>query len=276
VISTTEITISAAKCRANFFEFFCQQQHLPSIITLSPFILFMTYLQKISTSLLTITFFSSIVSPVLADTDQFYQALSKTQEQEYSLAAKDLEILGRQLQKRGDLANAYRSQAASILIRNHLDPYQYATPSTIRKGAYNRPEWYHLGSCWSNDRDGFSGGSCNFGIGWMEPPTNIKNFGGVIMLDKQLITSSSKTNVRGFLDMVVVPKLKTNESVVSSCEITNDNGKKQGVLALVTYNAKLKKFTKVRQAWYPNIQAKRLQPIDAKRVTCPPPYDPEG
>jgi hypothetical protein len=235
----------------------------------------MNYLQKISTSFLTITFFSSIIHPAFAETDQFYQALSKTQEQENSLAAKDLEILGLQLQKRGDLTNAYRSQATSILIRERLDPYQYAIPSTVRKGAYNRPDWYHLDSCWSNDRDGFSGGSCQFGIGWMEPPTNIKNFGGIIILDNQLTTNSPKTNIRGFLDTVVVPKLKVNESVESSCEITN-NGKKQGVLALVTYNAKLKKFTKIRQAWYPNIQAKRLQPIDAKRVTCPVPYDPEG
>jgi hypothetical protein len=236
----------------------------------------MTYTRKISVFVLTITFFSSIIYPVLAETDQFYQALAKTQEQKHSLAAKDLEILGRQLQKSGDLANAYRSQATSTLIRERLDPYQYAVPSTERKGAYNRPEWYHLDSCWSNDHDGFSGGSCEFSIGWMEPPTNIKNFGGIIILDNQLTRDSSKTNVRGFLDTVVVPKLKVSESVVSSCEITNSSGKKQGVLALVTHNAKLKKFTKIRQAWYPNIQAKRLQAIDPKKVTCPAPYDPEG
>jgi hypothetical protein len=236
----------------------------------------MTYPQKIITSILVITSCSSIATQVLADSDPFYQALSKTQEQEDSLAAKDLEILGRQLQKRGDLTNAYRSQATSILIRDRLDPYQYGVPSTIRKGAYNRPEWYHLDSCWSNDHDGFSGGSCEFGIGWMEPPTNIKNFGGVIILDNQLTTNSPKAKVRGFLDVVVVPKLKVNESVESSCEITNNNGKKQGVLALVTYNSKLKKYTKIRRAWYPNTQMKRLQPIDVKRVTCPPPYDPEG
>jgi hypothetical protein len=236
----------------------------------------MTYSRKISVPVLAVVFFSSIIHPALAETDQFYQALSKTQEQENSLAAKDLEILGRQLQKRGDLVNAYRSQATSTLIRERLDPYQYAVPSTARKGAYNRPDWYHLDSCWSNDRDGFSGGSCEFGIGWMEPPTNIKNFGGVVILDNKLTSSSSKDNVRGILDTVVLPKLKANESVVSSCTITNISGKKQGVLALVTYNAKSKKFTKIRQAWYPNIQAKRLQAVDSKQVTCPIPYDPEG
>ena len=236
----------------------------------------MTYTQKISTSILAITFFGSIVSPALADSDEFYRALSKIQEQKHSLAARDLEVLGRQLQKRGDLANAYRSQATSTLIRERLDPYQYATPSTITKGAYHRPDWYRFGSCWSNGRDGFSGGSCEFGVGWMEPPTNIKNFGGIVILDNQLITPPSKNNVRGILDTVVVPRLKANESVVSSCEITNSNGKKQGVLALVTYNAKLNTYTKVRRAWYPNIQAKRLQPVESKKVTCPMPYDPEG
>jgi hypothetical protein len=236
----------------------------------------MTYLQKIITSILAITFYGSILSPALADSDPFYQALSKTQKQEHSLAAKDLEILGRQLQKRGDLANAYRSQATSTLIRENLDPYQYAVPSTVIKGGYNLPDWYRFGSCWSNDRDGFSGGSCEFSVGWMEPPTNIKNFGGIVILKNQLTTPPTKNSIQGILDTVVVPRLKANESVVSSCETTNNNGKKQGILALVTYNSKLNTYTKIRRAWYPNIQAKRLQPVDPKRVICPPPYDPEG
>jgi ribosomal protein L28 len=234
--------------------------------------------RKITASLLATIAISMFSNKAFADSDPFYQALSKTQEQNNSLAAKELEIIGQQSQKRGDLANAYRSQAASILIRYNLDPYQYSTFNTSRTGEpiYGRPKWYHLESCWSNDRDGFSGGSCEFGIGWMEPPTNIKNFGGIVILDNKLASSSSKDNVRGILDTVVLPKLKVNESVVSSCEITSVSGKKQGVLALVTYNAKSKKFTKIRQAWYPNIQAKRLQAVDSKQVTCPIPYDPEG
>lgn len=224
-----------------------------------------------------ITAISMLSTKAFAESDPFYQALSKTQQQENSLAARELEIISQQLQKRGDLANAYRSQAASILVRYKLDPYQYNVfdpkNSELR---YSRPKWYYLDSCWSNDHDGFSGGSCEFGIGWMEPPTSIKNFGGVVILDNNLTSSSSKENVRGILDTVVLPKLKANESVVSSCEITNISGKKQGVIALVTYNAKLKKFTKIRQAWYPNTQAKRLQAVDSRQVTCPIPYDPEG
>lgn len=238
----------------------------------------MTYLQKTSTSILAVAFSGFVVLPALADSEKFYQALSKTQEQEHSLAARELENLGQQLQRRGDLANAYRSQATSILIQYDFDPYRYAVPSTstFRKGEYNRPDWYVLSSCWSNDRDGFSGGSCEFGISWTQPPTKIKNFGGVIALSNKLKVSSSKENLRGILDAVAIPKLKANESVISSCEITSSSGKKQGVLALVTYNAKLKKYTKVRQAWYPNVQVKRLQSVDSKKVTCPPPYDPEG
>jgi hypothetical protein len=238
----------------------------------------MTYLRKIITSVLVLASFGSTATQVLAESDPFYQALSKTQEQEYSLSAKELETLGRQLQRRGDLVNAYRSQAASSSIRYNLDPYQYSKPYTYQDGykGYHGPDWYHLSSCWSNDQDGFSGGSCEFGIEWSEPPTNIKNFGGVIILSNALTTASSEKRHRGILDMVVVPKLKVNESVVSSCETTNSVGKKQGILALVTYNAKMNKFTKIRQAWYPDIQAKRLKPIDSKLVNCPDPYDPEG
>jgi hypothetical protein len=238
----------------------------------------MTYPQKIITSILVITSCSSMATQVLADSDPFYQALSKTQEQEHSQAARELEILGRQLQKRGDLANAYRSQATTSLIRYELDPYKDSTPYTYRGGekGYYGPKWYHLSSCWSNDRDGFSGGSCDFGIKWVEPPTNIKNFGGIVVLSNSLGTGVSKRNTHGILDVAIVPKLRANESVVSSCEITNSSGKKQGVLALATFISKLNKYTRIRQAWYPNTQTKRLQPIDVKRVTCPPSYDPEG
>lgn len=238
----------------------------------------MTYLRKIITSILVIASFGSTATRALADPDPFYQALSKTQEQEYSLSAKELETLGRQLQRRGDLVNAYRSQAASLSIRYNLDPYQYSIPYTFQGGekGYHIPAWFYFGSCWSNNQDGFSGGSCEFGVEWMKPPTNIKNFGGVVVLNNALTINSSERNPRGVLDVVVVPKLKVNESVVSSCETTNSVGKKQGVLALVTYNAKLNKFTKIRQAWYPDIQAKRLKSIDPQRVNCPDPYDPEG
>jgi hypothetical protein len=45
---------------------------------------------------------------------------------------------------------------------------------------------------------------------------------------------------------------------------------------LATFISNLNKYTKIRQAWYPNTQTKRLQPIDVKRVICPPPYDLEG
>jgi hypothetical protein len=238
----------------------------------------MTYPQQIITAILVITSLSSMATQVLADSDPFYQSLSKTQEQEHSQAARELEILSRKLQRRGDLANAYRSQATTSLIRYDLDPYRNSTPYTYAGGerGYHRPEWYHGGSCWSNDHDGFSGGSCDFGISWVEPPTDIKNFGGIVIFDNSLNTSASKKNIRGILDVAIVPKLRANESVVSSCEITNSSGKKQGVLALATFISKLNKYTKIRQAWYPNIQTKRLEPIDIKRVTCPPSYDPEG
>jgi hypothetical protein len=238
----------------------------------------MSYARKTIISALVASALCTTSTQAFADSDHFHQSLSKTQKQEHSQAAKELEILGRQLQKRGDLANAYRSQAATSLIRYELDPYRYSTPYTYKGGeqGYHSPEWYHLSSCWSNDQDGFSGGSCNFGIGWVEPPTDIKNFGGIVVFDNNLNTSASKNNVRGILDIAIVPKLRANESVVSSCETTSSVGKKQGVLALVTYNARSKKYTKIRQAWYPDIQAKRFQPIDAKKVTCPIPYDPEG
>jgi hypothetical protein len=237
----------------------------------------MTYPQKIITSILVIASFSSQATQVFAESDLFHQALSKTQKEEYSLAARELEILGSKLQKRGDLANAYRIQATTVLIRHKLDPYRYSIPFTYANGeqGYHKKNWEHLASCWSNDRDGFSGGSCEFGIEWAEPPTNIKNFGGIVVFDNTLKTSSRR-DIRGILDIAVVPKLRANESVVSSCEMTNSAGKKQGVLALVTYNEKSKKYTKIRQAWYPDIQSKRLQPIDSKRVSCPIPYDPEG
>ncbi len=236
----------------------------------------LTYPQKTSISILGITFLSSVAFPALANPSQFYQALAKTQKGDHSLAIKDLEILGSQLRERGDLINAYRSEATSILINYDLNSDQYAVPSTSIKGLYNRPNWYIFDSCWSNNGDGFSGGSCEFGIGWMQPPTKTKNFGGVIILTNRLSPNLSKGDINGFLDAVVIPKLKSNETVISSCESANSFGKKQNVLALTTFNSKLNKYTKIRQAWYPNIQMKRLQPIDAKRVTCPPPYDPEG
>jgi hypothetical protein len=74
--------------------------------------------------------------------------------------------------------------------------------------------------------------------------------------------------INGILDTVVVPKLRDNETVEQLCEITGGERKGQGALAIASYDAKLEKFTRIRQAWYTDLKSKRILPTDPKQVRC--------
>jgi hypothetical protein len=199
----------------------------------------------------------------VADSDPFYQAIARTQNRQHSQAIEELDTLGSQFQQQGDLTNAYRSQAMASFIRYELDPYKY--------GRY-RPDWYHTSSCWGGAPIG-----C-YGMSWVEPPTAVGNFGGLLIFDSPRANTpvGSTPMPDGLLDAVVVPKLNANEQVSVLCHIISGPRKNQSAIALVTYNAQLNKFTKIRKAWYTDRQTKRIKSIEPRKVTCPDPYDPEA
>lgn len=232
----------------------------------------MDYPKRTIVSILSIVSFGTISTQAIAVSDPFYQALAKTQKQQYTQASQDLETLGRKFQRQGDLTNAYRSQATALLIRYERDllaEYQ-------KKGSFSVQNWIRFGSCWGPGVDAINGvGGCNTSVSWVEPPTTIKKFGGLVVFNNHLNYSSTEAtqpqgtpSIRGILDTVVVPKLKANESVTSFCKITSGSRKNQGALALVTYDANRNKFTKIRKAWYTDFQTKRIRPIETNRVSC--------
>jgi hypothetical protein len=202
-------------------------------------------------------------SQAIADNDPFYQAIAKTHNRQNSQAISELDTLGSQFQQQGDLTNAYRSQAMASFIRYELDPYKY--------GRY-RPDWHHGGSCW-----GWAPISC-YGMSWVEPPTAVGNFGGILIFDSPQtdFPTSGTAMPNGVLDAVVVPKLNAKETVSVLCRVTSGSKRNQNAVALVTYDAQRNKFTKVRKAWYTDHQTKRIKSIEPRKVTCPDPYDPEA
>jgi hypothetical protein len=219
-------------------------------------------------SLLLITFFITVSTQAKVNFSSFDQALAKTQKQQYTEAIQDLEVLSRQLKKRGDISNAYRSKATAEYIRYKKD----SLATYKEKGSYSAtPDWINFSTCIGSDTKIKEEGC--FGATWVIPRTDINNFGGLIVFDNHLEYFKG-ASVRGILDTVVVPKLRANELVLGFCT-TNSGARKTAAFALVTYNAKQDKYTNIRRAWYPDFQAKRLKPIDPKRVSCPDPYNPE-
>jgi hypothetical protein len=205
-----------------------------------------------------------LTSTALANSDPFYQALAKTQKQQFDEAIKDLDSIGRQAQKQGKTLAAYRSQATASMLRYNRGDYKESSV----------PEWYHFGACWGDKQLSCDAG---YGVEWAEPPTKIKGFGGIINLDKHLGYKNPDrptTSIRGLVDTVVVPKLQANESVVSRCQVNSGKFKDDQAVALVTYDAKQQKYTKIRRAWYPNLQTNRIESIGTNQVTCADPEVP--
>jgi hypothetical protein len=230
----------------------------------------MSYSQKTAFSILAIAIISIFNTPTLANPDSFYRALEKTRKQHYTQAIRELESLGRQFKQRGDLVNAYRNQATAVVIRYERD----SLAKVERDGSALDRDWETLGTIWDGNTNIGTGrdGNTNIGVGsftvsFMEPPTAIKNFGGLIVFGR-VSKYVGKQPIYGFLDTKVVPKLKANESVVYSCQITSGFRANKPVFALATYNTKLNSYTKIRQAWYPNIKTERIQSIDPSFVKC--------
>jgi hypothetical protein len=232
----------------------------------------MDYPKRTIVYILAIASFSTIATQAVAVSDPFYQALAKTQKQQYTEASQDLEALGRKLQSQGDLTNAYRSQATASMIRYERD----SLAEYKRTGSFSKPDWIRFGSCWGPGVDAINGtGGCSLSVSWVEPPTTIKKFGGLVVLDTHMGYSSTEASqtqggpsIVSISDTVVVPKFNANELVTSFCKITTGSRKNQGALALATYDSKRNKYTKIRRAWYTDFQTKRIQPIEPKYITC--------
>jgi hypothetical protein len=225
---------------------------------------FMISPQKtIASILLVVASLNTFSTQVIAGSGSFRQALAKTQQQQYTEAIQDLGILGRQLQKQGDIFNAYRSQATASVIRHERD----SLTEYKEKGARSAlPVWRRFGTCLNSDKNNKEE-SC-FGASWVTPITNIKNFGGLVVFDNHLEYINGSASIRGILDTAVVPRLQNNELVTSFCKINSGAKKGQQALALVTYNAKQNKYTKIRQAWYPDFQTRRIQQVKTNLVSC--------
>jgi hypothetical protein len=222
-------------------------------------------------------------SQAFANSDRFYAALAKTEKQQFTSASQELEALSQQYLQKGDRLNAYRSQATAAVIRYERDSLAEYKQRYGKEGGYStRPGWVGFGSCWASATEtADNNDGCAFSVNWMKPPTKIKNYGGLITFEKHLgyfppnlVKGQGAASIRGILDSVVVPKLNANEDVTSTCKITSGNNQGEGVLALVTYDNNLNKYTKIRQAWYTDFQAQRIRTIDPKLVSCPDPEVP--
>jgi hypothetical protein len=224
----------------------------------------MSYIQKIAALSILINF--SLITNVKSESIPFYESIAKTQKQKYTEASDNLEALGRRLKKQGDTSNAYRSLATAAYIRYERD----SLLTYKRTGSHGaKPDWVQM-ACWGGGpgTDSVTGQtSCKFGAGWVYPSTSIKNFGGLVVLEN-LLGYYDGAGISGVLDTVVVPKLRNNETVEQLCEITGGGKKGQGALAIATYDSKLKKFTRIRQAWYTDFKAKRILSVDPKQVKC--------
>lgn len=225
----------------------------------------------IASTLLLTTSFSTIPAQVMASPNSFDQVLVKTQKQQYTEAIQDLEALSRRFQKQGDSINTYRSQATISVLHY----YQDSLAERKEKGSNSaKPNWIRFDTCLDSGTKNKEEGC--FGASWVTPPTNVKNFGGLVVFDNHLEYFQNSFPIRGILDVAVVPKLRANELVTSLCEINSGARKSQQAFALVTHNVKQDKYTKIRRAWYPDFQTKRLKSIDPKRISCSDPYNPEG
>jgi hypothetical protein len=245
------------------------------LLVLKPIALMRTP-QGIATILVAATLCTT--SQAFANSDRFYAALAKTEKQQFTAASQELEKLGQQYLQKGDRLNAYRSQATAALIRYERD----SLAEYKQKGKYSTtPNWVGFGSCWASARKTDNNDSCAFGVNWTTPPTKIKNYGGLITLDKHLgyfppnpAQGQAAASIRGIVDAVVVPKLNNSENITSSCKVIAGINEGEGALALVTYDNKLNKYTKIRQAWYTDFQARRILTIDPTLVSCPDPEVP--
>jgi hypothetical protein len=209
-------------------------------------------------------------TPSVAVSDPFYEALSKTQSQQYTEAGEELDALGAKFQRRGDRVNAYRSQATAAAIRHQRD---YVAENK-KNGAGTVPAWWRFGSCWGPGVDAYNGvGGCAFSVEWLQPPTKVKNMGGIITFTNHLEYEPERGSaaINGFLDTAVVPMLKTNETVTSFCKITGGVNRGQSALAVATYDKKQSKYVKIRQAWYTDFQAKRIKSVKPNLVACTSP-----
>lgn len=217
-----------------------------------------------------LTIAAAVATPSAAVDNPFYEALSKTQSQQFTEASEELDALGVAFQQKGDRVNAYRSQATAAAIRRHRD----YVAEYKKNGSGTIPTWWKFGSCWGTGVDAVNGvGGCPFGVEWVQPPTKVKNMGGIITFTNHLGYSSPEQEkgaaaIKGFLDTAVVPMLKPNETVTSFCKITGGANKGQSALAVVTYNKKRDKYIKIRQAWYTDFQVKRIKSVTPNLVRC--------
>jgi hypothetical protein len=224
----------------------------------------MSYLRK--AVVLSIFINGFLATNVKSQSSSFYESIAKTQNQKYTEASDNLEALGRKFKRQGNTSNAYRSLATAAYIRYERD----SLLTYKRTGSHGaKPDWVQM-ACWGEGTgtDSVTGQtSCKFGAGWVYPSTSIKNFGGLVVL-QNLLGYHDGAAISGILDTVVVPKLKNNETIEQLCEITTGEKKGQGALAIATYDSKLEKFTKIRQAWYTDFNAKRIRSVNPTQVKC--------
>jgi hypothetical protein len=212
----------------------------------------------------------TLTSSSLAAPDPFYRALAKTQQQQFTAASQDLENLGRQAKRRGQTSIAYRYLATASLIRYNRDRLAY-----IQKNDQSPvlPDWYYFGSTLSRNAQGKK----TFAVEWAAPPTSISGFGGLIILNNYLgylrTPNVAGASIDGIVDTAIVPQLKTNETVLSTCTIMSGTRKNKPAIALVTYDPQQKKYQTPRRAWYLDLQSKRIKSIGTQNISCP---DPEG
>jgi hypothetical protein len=223
----------------------------------------MSYQRKIVSSLC--TFISlGVIPSAIAATDPFYMAIAKTQKLQFTEAVKALETISWQAKKRGDMAAAYRSKATALAIQSDID----------RRG-FGRLE--HLPIVPNQKYSGACLEDCKFGLEWVDPATVFDGFGGIITLDNNLRKPDSKQKERtfGILDVVVVPKMQADELIEHSyCKINSGVLRDKTVIALVKYSPDQNRYIKIRRAWYPNLQTKRLQVIPPRQISCADPEQP--
>jgi hypothetical protein len=223
----------------------------------------MPYQRKIVALLCTFIFLG-VISSMIAANDDFYTAIAKTQKRQFTEAVKALEMLSRQAKKRGDLAAAYRSKATALAIQSDIDWRGFGRLNHLPV----EPTQKYSGTCLED---------CKFALEWVDPATVFDGFGGIIILSNNLRKTDYVETVRilGILDTAIVPKMQAEEFIDHShCKINSGALRDKMVIALVQYSSDQNKSPKIRRAWYPNLQTKRLQVIPPRQISCADPEQP--
>lgn len=213
-----------------------------------------------------LTFFGTGIFPLVAQPVKFESALEKTQREDFKGAIQDLKTAATWFKQHQDDANAYKSG----VLADYLQWLETRKIEFERGQNEALPSFYQLGSCLGTD--------CPYSLVWVNPSTNGEQYGGVLILEKNLrmISKSDGSGipVEAIVDVQNVPSLKSNETIMIDC-ISSQTSKNQEIhlFALVHTLGQDDEeyYTQIRQAWKiePRLEKIETLPTESlKQIRC--------